>query len=184
MTRAVGEAGAGLQPHEESIFSARLVTMMDDILAGASPNAGRFCGYCYHPLPAGRQARPGGGQTREPDLCLHCGRSPNDWPAVPHIPEQVVRMHRDRRSREGTAVRSVAWSGLTLGVVLAIVPLILASAQWWTVLTFFVVIGFFYLLSANLANTLGDAIGYRWGQSLLRRRWQAFTAGRDKRIIF
>ena len=161
-----------MEPQGESIFSPRLVALMDDILAGASPNAGRFCGYCYHPLPADKH-------TQEPDLCPHCGRARGDWPPVPHIADRAVRMHRDRRWREGTVVRSVAWGGLTLGVVLAVVPLILASAGWWTVLAFFAVIAFFYLLSANLANTLGDAIGYRWGQSLLRRRWEAFVTERD-----
>jgi hypothetical protein len=29
----------------------------------------------------------------------------------------------------------------------------------------------FYLLSANLANTLGDALGYRMGQAAFRKKW-------------
>ncbi len=172
MTSAPGEAGPSVEAKAEGIFSARLIALLDDILAGASPNAGRFCGYCYHPLPAAHTPA---------DLCPHCGRAPGDRPAVPHIADQVLRMHRDRRSREATVVRGVAWGGLTLGVVLAAVPLILASAQSWTIVAFFAIIGVFYLLSANLANTLGDAIGYRWGQTLLRRRWQAFQSERDRR---
>ena len=37
----------------------------------------------------------------------------------------------------------------------------------------------FYIGSANLANTVGDAVGYRWGQSVLRRRWEAFVRERE-----
>ncbi len=40
---------------------------------------------------------------------------------------------------------------------------------------------FFYIGSANLANTVGDAVGYRWGQSTLRWRWQAFVRTREGR---
>ncbi len=140
---------------------------MDDILGGKAPNAGRFCGYCYHPLAEGR------------DLCPHCGRSSLEWAPVSRIPDEVLAMYRAERSREGWVVRSIAWGGLTLGVVLGLLPLAFAGAAWWTILAFFGIMGFFYVLSANLANSLGDALGYRWGQSLLRRRWERFVRDRD-----
>jgi thiamine transporter ThiT len=75
-------------------------------------------------------------------------------------------------------VRSVAWGGLTLGVVLALVPLAFAGVHWWTMAAFFGLMALFYLLSANLANSVGDAIGYAWGQSMLRKSWTRFVAAR------
>ncbi len=88
-------------------------------------------------------------------------------------------MHRKRRSREGLVVRGIAWGGLTLGVVLSLLPLVFAGATWWSILSFFVILAFFYVLSANVANSLGDALGYRWGQSIVRRRWERFVAVRE-----
>ena len=38
---------------------------------------------------------------------------------------------------------------------------------------------FFYLFSANLANSVGDALGYRWGQSIVRKRWAQLVTERD-----
>ncbi len=88
-------------------------------------------------------------------------------------------MFRSQRSREGWVVRGTAWSGLTLGVVLGLAPLALYGVSWWTVLAFFGTMGLFYIGSANVANSVGDAVGYRWGQSELRKRWQAFVRARE-----
>jgi len=76
-------------------------------------------------------------------------------------------------------VRSVAWVGLTLGVVLGLVPLAFYGVTWWTAAAFFGAMAVFYVGSANLANSVGDALGYRWGQAELRRRWSAFVRQRD-----
>ncbi len=149
------------------MLSPRLAALLDEVLAGRAPAAGRFCGYCYHPLAAERET------------CPHCGRGTAARPPASSIPAAVVEMHRIRRSREGLVVRSVAWGGLTLGVVLALLPLAFGGVSWWTVLGFFGIMAGFYLLSANLANSLGDALGYRWGQSIVHRRWARFVAARD-----
>jgi len=141
--------------------------LLDDLLAGRAPNAGRFCGYCYHPLAPERQS------------CPHCGRATGDWPAVARIPPEVIEAHRLRRGREGLVVRTIAWGGLTVGVTLALLPIAFGGVKLWTVLAFFGLLVFFYLLSANAANSLGDAWGYRWGQALFRRRWERFVAQRD-----
>jgi len=76
-------------------------------------------------------------------------------------------------------VRAIAWGGLTVGVIVALLPLAFANVSWWSVLAFFGLLAFFYLLSANLANSLGDALGYRWGQALVRREWARFVRERD-----
>ncbi len=155
--------------------------LLDDILEGSAPNAGRFCGYCYHPLPsAGRSPEEGPSTSLRTGLCPHCGRSSTEWPAVTRVPQAVFAMYRAQRSREGWTVRSIAWSGLTLGVVLGLLPLAFCGVSWWTLLAFFGLMLLFYIGSANLANSVGDAVGYRWGQSELRRRWDAFVRARDR----
>jgi len=88
-------------------------------------------------------------------------------------------MYRAQRSREGWTVRGIAWGGLTLGVVLGLLPLTFYGVNWWTVMAFFGAMALFYIGSANLANSVGDAVGYRWGQSELRRRWEAFVRARE-----
>ncbi len=155
-----------VRPSEE-IFSERLVLLIDDVLAGRAPNAGRFCGYCYHPL------------SPERTMCPHCGRSVAEFPSVENLPRAVLEMERTRRRREGLVVRSVAWGGLSLGIVVALLPLVFAGVTWWSFVLFFGLMAFFYLLSANLANSLGDAFGWRWGQSTIRRRWERLLAERD-----
>jgi hypothetical protein len=169
----MGPPVPGLEPavdHGE-VISERLIALMDDVLEGKAPNAGRFCGYCYHPVTAARQADGG--------PCPHCGRSADDVAAVTRVPEEVFAMYRARRAREGWTVRGIAWAGLTLGVVLGLLPLALAGVTWWSVLAFFGTMAFFYIGSANLANSVGDALGYAWGQSVMRRRWAAFLRARD-----
>jgi hypothetical protein len=156
------DGGAGREVHSE-----RLLVLLDDILAGQAPNAGRFCGYCYHPLSAERE------------VCAHCGRSTSERPPSAAIPPRVIEMHRRRRGREGLVVRTLAWGGLTVGVIVALLPFVFADVSWWSVLAFFGLLAFFYLLSANLANSLGDSLGYRWGQSLVRREWGRFIRERD-----
>lgn len=139
------------------------------MLAGRAPNAGRFCGNCYHPL------------APERTLCPHCGIAVAEMPAVEAVPREIIEAHRLRRGREGLVVRTFAWTGLTIGVVVALLPLILAGVKWWTFLLFFVLMFGFYVASANLANWIGDALGYRWGQSLFSKRWQKHVATRDAR---
>ncbi len=146
---------------------------MDDVIQGKAPNAGRFCGYCYHPVP-------GAQENASRDACPHCGRSPADWSEVTRVPDEVFAMYRRQRSREAWVVRGIAWVGLTLGVVLGLMPLAFYGVTWWSALAFFATMALFYIGSANLANSAGDALGYRWGQSALRKRWQAFTRAREE----
>jgi hypothetical protein len=162
-----GQAFDGeIRAHSE-IFSERLLILLDDVLAGRAPNAGRFCGYCYHPLAPERA------------VCPHCGRSTADWPAEAAVPRAVFAMHRRRRGREGFVVRTIAWGGLTIGVIVALLPFVFADVTWWSVIAFFGLLFGFYVLSANLANSVGDALGYSWGQAIVQREWERFIASRD-----
>lgn len=88
-------------------------------------------------------------------------------------------MFRAQRLREAIPVRSLAWGGLAAGLSLALF-LMVVLPFWWnvavSVLTFVVC----YVAVANIANSLGDAIGYRWGQRVLEKRWQALVKARDR----
>lgn len=152
----------------EEVLSERLLALLDDMLDGQAPNAGRFCGYCYHPLTAGRET------------CAHCGRSTRDWRPADSVPRAVIEMHRRRRGREGLVVRTIAWGGLTIGVIVSLLPFVFGDVSWWTVALFFGLLFGFYVLSANLANSIGDALGYRWGQAIVRREWARFISSRDQ----
>lgn len=154
-------------PDERAIISARLTELLDDMLTGRAPNAGRFCGNCYHPLAAER------------DVCPHCGTPVSERAAVAAVPAEVIEAFRLRRGREGMVVRTFAWVGLTIGVVVVLLPLAIAGVRWWSFVSFFALMVLFYLLSANLANSVGDALGYRWGTAIFRRRWERFVAERD-----
>ena len=152
---------------DDSIISERLTDLLDDMLAARAPNAGRFCGNCYHPLAPERVA------------CPHCGTTVAERPTAAAVPKDVIEAFRLRRSREGLVVRTFAWAGLSIGVIVALLPLALVGVAWWTFVSFFGLMVFFYLLSANLANSVGDSLGYRWGQAVFRRHWERFVAKRD-----
>lgn len=154
-------------PDERAIISQRLTELLDDMLAGSAPNAGRFCGNCYHPL------------SLERDICPHCGTRVPDRATVAAVPPEVIEAFRRRRGREGLVVRSFAWVGLTIGVIVALLPLAFAGVRWWSFSGFFVLMFGFYLLSANLANSVGDELGYRWGTAIFRKRWEKFVVARD-----
>jgi len=143
-----------------------LLVLLDDILAGRAPNAGRFCANCYHPL------------APEREVCPHCGLAVSERSSVEAIPREVIKMHATRRSREGMVVRAIAWGGLGVGVAVALLPIAFGGTGIWPLLGFFGLLAFFYLVSANLANSVGDEWGYRWGQSIMRKRWQRFVAQR------
>lgn len=152
---------------DEEIVSRRLIAWLDEVLAGRAPNTGRFCGNCYHPLAAERSE------------CPHCSTATAEVPAVAKVPIEIIDAHRRRRGREGTVVRTIAWGGLTIGVTAALIPLAFGGVHWWTVTLFFGLMVFFYIFAANVANSLGDSWGYRWGLALFRRTWEQHIAERD-----
>lgn len=151
----------------DSPFSARLQALLADILRGEAPNAGRFCGNCYDPL------------ARETRQCPHCGLSTARRPPVRHVPHDVLAMFRAQRLREAVPVRSLAWGGLALGLALALL-LMVVLPFWWNVAAFVLALAASYVAAANIANWLGDAIGYRWGQRMLAQRWRLFVRERHR----
>ena len=68
------------------------------------------------------------------------------------------------------------WGYLPVIIMAALsLYLLVALPVWWNVAGFFLALAAFYLGAANLANTLGDSLGYRWGQAEARRRWRRFV---------
>lgn len=159
-------ASGGAKGDGDEIISSRLIAWLDDVLASRAPNAGRFCGNCYHPL--------------QPEMaaCPHCAISTADTPAVAAVPLEIIDAHRRRRGREGIFVRTIAWGGLTIGVTASLVPLAFGGVHWWSFAMFFGLLVFFYILSANLANSVGDAWGYRSGLAIFRTAWERHVAAR------
>jgi hypothetical protein len=139
---------------------------LEDILRAQAPNAGRFCGNCYNPL------------ADDPAQCSHCGLSTDRRPPVRQVPPEVFAMFRAQRLREAIPVRSLAWGGLAAGLSLALFLMVMLPF-WWNVGVSVVAFGVSYVAAANIANSLGDALGYRWGQRVLGKRWQAFVERRN-----
>jgi len=158
-----------------SIFSARLQALLEDILRGQAPNAGRFCGNCYNPLAPSATS----GQAPDADRCTHCGLGTAQRPPTRRIPPEVFAMFRAQRLREAIPVRSLAWGGLAAGLALALF-LMVVLPFWWNVGASVVTFAVCYVAAANIANWLGDALGYRWGQRVLEKRWQEFVRARDR----
>ena len=88
-------------------------------------------------------------------------------------------MFRAQRLREAIPVRSLAWGGLAAGLSLALF-LMVVLPFWWNVGVSVVTFGVSYVAAANIANSLGDALGYRWSQRVLEKRWREFVEARDK----
>jgi hypothetical protein len=165
MSPAADEAASASE--RAPIFSARLQALLEDILRAQAPNAGRFCGNCYNPL------------ADDAEECGHCGLSTAERPPARHIPAEVFAMLRAQRLREAIPVRSLAWGGLAAGLSLALF-LMVVLPFWWNVGASTLAFVVSYVAAANIANSLGDALGYRWGQRELEKRWEAFVTKRNE----
>lgn len=146
------------------ILSPHLESFLEELVAGRSPNIGRFCGQCYTPLPTGHER------------CGHCGHGVAETAPLERLPQGVVAVFRAQRQREGMAVRLTFYSTLFLGIFASALGMAFLPF-WWNVVAFMGGLGGSYILSANVANTLGDALGYRWGRQAAQRQWQRRSRG-------
>ncbi|HEX5940187.1 MAG TPA: hypothetical protein VFZ12_07485 [Dehalococcoidia bacterium] len=155
---------------ERPLFSERLEELAQQIYRGQEPNAGRFCANCYNPLV-------------ENGPCSHCGGS-TAWASrsrtgsVERIPREVLIMIRSKHGREARVVRTIAYGGLLLAMIAASAGLIFISGNWGVAAFILILIGG-YFVSALLANSVGDAWGYAYGQKGLQQEWQAFVEKRQ-----
>jgi hypothetical protein len=165
---AATTAGSG----EQRVFAQRLELFLEQLNEGATPNSGRFCTFCYNPLPAGF------------DRCDHCGRETAQHPPLTSLPGEVLQMYRQKQKRESLVVNSFAYLGLALGLALflglvAINVLLMDRALWFFIMATVVFLVGSRLLAGLLGGVIGDEIGYRYANRKLAEEWAAHLAARD-----
>ncbi|HLF78725.1 MAG TPA: hypothetical protein VJB57_14690 [Dehalococcoidia bacterium] len=154
------------------IFSSRLDTFLTQILEGETPNSGRFCCFCYTPLPQGQ------------DRCDNCGQDLTERPPVTSIPDDVIEMQRLKHKRESLVVNSFAYLGLGLGLAIflgmvAINVLYLDKALWFFILATVVLFVGVRLLAGIVGGVIGDEMGYRYANTKLAQDWAAHVSRRE-----
>jgi hypothetical protein len=157
---------------QRRVLSVRLDTFLDQLQEGETPNHGRFCSFCYNPLPPNF------------DRCDHCGQNQSDRPPMTSVPDVVVEMHRRKQKRESLIVNSFAYLGLAMGLglflgLVAINVLYLDRALWF----FFIATGVFLigsrLLAGIIGGVIGDEIGYRYANRRLAEDWAKHVIERE-----
>ena len=175
MTRQRGEARGEQRYRADDgcpLFSERLEEHLVAVTRGEAPNAGRFCGHCYHPL---------GDRTKG---CGHCGTLTSARRPVQQVPDAVVEMLRRQRKTESRIVNGFAYLGLTLAVVggLALVlgvPFLRANLIWATVVYAAVLIVGGRVLAGVLGGYYGDRIGYERARGRLLEGWAEWVVERE-----
>ena len=148
------------------LFSERLNGLLEEIIKGQSPNAGRLCGYCYTPT------------SEESERCPHCGRSTREHPPQPRVPPEVIRMFRNMRRRESIVVNGFALAGLALAVALSIGLFAMFEPLWWRILDIVLMVLMARVFAGILGGFIGDHIGYGYARRRLTEEWKAYMAGR------
>ena len=157
---------------ERGVFSARLDSFLEQLQEGQTPNSGRFCGFCYNPLPPGFER------------CDHCGQGVQEREPVNSLPAAVIEMHRRRLKRESLIVNSFAYIGLALGMALflgmvAVNVLLLDRALWFFILSVLVFLIGSRLLAGLLGGIIGDEVGYQYASKRLAEDWAAYVSERE-----
>lgn len=171
MTEAGGERR--YRPDDDCpLFSERLEEHLVAVTRGEAPNAGRFCGHCYHPL---------GEQTEH---CPHCDTSTSERVPVERVPDPVVEMLRAQRKTESRIVNGFAYLGLTIAVVggLALVlgvPFLRSNLIWATAVYAIVLVIGGRALAGVLGGYYGDRIAYERARRRLRERWGEWVEERE-----
>jgi hypothetical protein len=157
---------------EKRVFSARLENFLEGLHEGDTPNSGRFCAFCYNPLPPAF------------DRCDHCGQGVASRPPLDSIPRDVVAMHSRKQRRESLVVNSFAYFGLGLGLglflaLVAVNVLWLDKAFWFFVLAMVIFLVGSRLFAAIFGGMIGDEVGFRYANRRLAEDWAAHVAGRE-----
>lgn len=153
-------------------LSARLETFLDQLREGETPNHGRFCSFCYNPLP--------------PDFerCDHCGQDLKERVPISSVPDAVIEMHERKQRRESIIVNSFAYLGLALGLAIflgmvAINVLYLDRALWFFFIAILVFLVGSRVLAGIIGGVIGDEIAYRYAGTRLAEDWANYVAQRE-----
>ena len=171
MTEALPSPQNG-SPANRRVFSTRLEEFFDRLAEGEAPNSGRFCSFCYNPLPAGFER------------CDHCGQDQRERPPVASLPDAVIDMHRRKQKRESLVVNSFAYLGLALGLALflgmvAINVLYMHKAFWFFLVALVTFLLGSRLLAAIVGGVIGDEIGFRYANRHLSEDWAGYITQRE-----
>ena len=157
------------------VFSKRLDELMASMLAGETPNVGRFCGYCYTPM------------SKKASECPHCDRTTSAYEPVAKIPLDFFELYKRMRKREALIVNSFAFGGLGLGLVLFILLVALAvyrlHQSLWALAgaTAVLIIGG-RVFAGILGGWIGDSIGYDYAHRKLVDEWHEYEHARETRL--
>ena len=155
-------------PTREVPYSESLDGLIAEISAAKAPNLGRFCGYCCAPLGDGSS-------------CSTCGTSVSDRAPRDKVSRALAKIYHAKRSREARFVHGAAWLGITVGVAISIV-LILVLPAWTKIFgVLFLIFGSYYLAS-YLGNVAVQDRAYRSGLRLFAERWQGYVATRARGV--
>ncbi len=154
------------------VFSARLDSFLDSLRDGDTPNHGRFCSFCYNPLPA------------DFDRCDHCGQDLKEREPLAAVPDEVVQMHRRMQKRESVVVNAFAYGGLALALTLflgmvAINVLYIDRVLWFYFIATGVLLIGARVFPAIIGGVIGDEVGYRYANRRLAEDWAAHVAARE-----
>ena len=132
---------------------------MERIIRGDSPNAGRFCGYCYARLEAEQQG------------CPVCGRATQDIEPVARVPRDALRVYNAYRRKMQLWVNVFAFSGIFLSIVLAGVILAVFSTPWNYLAVVMMFFGSWYFANL-LGGGFGALLGTRQGAPRRAAKWR------------
>jgi hypothetical protein len=154
------------------VLSPRLDVFLEQLREGETPNHGRFCAFCYNPLP------------RDFQRCDHCGQDLKERPALASVPDAVVEMHRRKQKRESVIVNSFAFLGLGLALALflgmvAINVLYLDRIIWYYFIAIAVLLIASRVFAAIIGGVIGDEVGYRYANRRLAEDWAQHVADRE-----
>ena len=151
-------------PVRELPFSAPLDALIAQIREAQAPNLGSFCGYCCSPL------------GNNP-VCAICGSSVHDYNPRDKVSRELAQIYHAKRRREARFVHGAAWLGITLGVAISTV-LILVLPGWTKVFgVLFLIFGSYYIAS-YFGNVAIQDYAYRSGLRLFAERWHEYIATR------
>lgn len=154
------------------LFSEHLEDHIVAVTKGEQPNRGRFCGNCYTPL------------SRKSTRCPHCEQfTDGEFAPVNRVPPMIGEMLTEQRKTERWIVNSMAFTGLTIAIVLGLVfvlavPFLRDSLIWATVSYALILLFGGRTLAGVMGGYYGDRWAYRRGRARLIERWDEWAADR------
>jgi hypothetical protein len=143
----------------------QLQDRMERIIRGETPNAGRFCGYCYARL------------NPESEDCPVCGRSTAAVAPVARVPRAALRVYNAYRRKMQVWVNTFAFTGIFLACVISWLIYAGLPNPWSFLSVATLFFGSWYLANL-LGGGLGAAIGVPRGRTARDEQWRALLERR------